>query len=144
MGNQGRQILVVDDDPAVSQVIKTMLERDGHKVQTAGSGKEALSLLEHGTFDMVFTDYSMAEMKGDKLAVIIKQRAPNLPVLMVTSHADVLMASGNPLTGVDLLIGKPFLIEDLREAVARVSPGIKNPDTRELISAHQGRMGANF
>jgi len=144
MGIQGRQILVVDDDSSVSRAIKMMLEHDGHKVQTASSGKEALSLLEQGSFDVVFTDYSMSEMKGDKLAVAIKQRLPNQSVVMITAHADVLLASGNPLTGVDFLISKPFSLAELREVVARVLPGINNLNAVEFISAHRDSVGAHF
>jgi CheY-like chemotaxis protein len=144
MGIQGRQILVVDDDSSVSRAIKMMLEHDGHKVQTVSSGKEALSLLEQGSFDMVFTDYSMSEMKGDKLAAAIKERLPSQPVVMITAHADVLLASGNPLTGVDFLISKPFSLAELREVVARVLPGINNLNAVEFISAHRDSVGAHF
>lgn len=143
-GNKGRQILVVDDEPAICEAIKLMLEHDGHKVQTTDSGKEALSLLERGNFDVVFTDYFMPGMKGDTLAIVIKERRPNLPVVMITAHADVLMASGNPLTGVDFVIDKPFLLADLREAVARISPGINRPGAAELISNHRRNAGADL
>jgi two-component system response regulator GlrR len=118
----GRQLLVVDDEPAVCGAIKMLLEFDGHAVETAASAREALALLEQRRFDVVFTDYSMAEMKGDKLAIAIKQRHPALPVVMITAHADVLKASGNPLSGVDFLINKPFLLEDLRQAIVWVLP----------------------
>lgn len=109
--------MVVDDDPDVSKAIKMMLEHDGHSVQTAGSAKEALSLFEQGTFDVVITDYSMREVKGDKLAIALKQRRPGQPVVMITAHADVLQVSGNPLNGVDFLLSKPFFLDDLREAL---------------------------
>jgi CheY-like chemotaxis protein len=130
----GRRILVVDDEPAVCGAIKMMLEFDGHEIRTAGSGKEALSVLEHDKFDVVFTDYSMPEMKGDALAIAIKQNLPNQPVVMITAHADVLKSSGNPLTGVNFLIGKPFLLQDLRTAVARVLPETRELSAEELIS----------
>jgi CheY-like chemotaxis protein len=130
----GRQILVVDDEPAVCGAIKMMLEFDGHEVQTAGGGKEALALLEQCRFDVVFTDYSMSEMKGDKLAVAIKQRLPGQPVVMITAHADVLKASGNPLTGVDFLINKPFLLEDLRQAIVWVLPITGKPNAADSQS----------
>lgn len=134
-----RRILVVDDEPAVCNAIKMMLEFDGHTVETAGSGNEALSLLEKGKFDVVFTDYSMPEMKGDALAIAIKQRLPGQPVVMVTAHADVLKASGNPLTGVDFLINKPFLMEDLRTAVATVLPETGELHPAALASGSQHR-----
>jgi CheY-like chemotaxis protein len=116
-GKQGWRILVVDDEPAVSETIKIVLERDGHKVQTANDGNEALSLLEQGKFDLVTTDFSLKGMKGDALAIAIKQRLPNQPVLMISTNGPIEKASGNPLTGVDLLIGKPFSLEELHNAI---------------------------
>jgi CheY-like chemotaxis protein len=72
---------------------------------------------------LITVDYAMVEMKGDELAAIIKQRLPQLPILMITAYAEMLKASGNPLTGVDGIISKPFMLEDLRQAIARVLPG---------------------
>jgi CheY-like chemotaxis protein len=117
------RILVVDDEPAVCGAIKMMLEHDGHQVQTANNGREALSLLEEGRFDLVTTDFAMQGMKGDALAAAIKQRLPRQPVLMITAHTEMLRASGNPLTGVDFLLGKPFKMQELQEALTKVLPG---------------------
>ena len=60
LGNQTYYILIVDDEPSVCESIKMLLEHDGHKAQTVGSGEVALALLEHETFDLIITDYSMA------------------------------------------------------------------------------------
>jgi two-component system cell cycle response regulator CpdR len=122
-GNQVRQILVVDDEPAVSDAIKMMLQFDGHEVQTANGSKEALSLLEKGKFDLITVDYAMPGMKGDELAAVIKQRLPHQPIIMISAYAEMLKSSGDPLPGVDFILSKPFLLEDLREAIARVLPG---------------------
>lgn len=115
-----RHILVVDDEPLVCDAVKMMLEFDGHVVETIGSAKEALAMLENGKFDVVITDFEMPVMKGDELAAAIKARDPNQPVVMITAYAEMLQASGNRLTGVDFLISKPFLLENLREAIAKV------------------------
>jgi len=123
-GNPVWQILVVDDEPAVCGAIKMMLQHFGHKVQTANNGRQALALLEEGRFDLVTTDFSMSGMKGDALAVAIKERLPNLPVLMISSNAALAKSFGDQLPGVDFAIGKPFSLEDLRAAVAKVLPGI--------------------
>jgi CheY-like chemotaxis protein len=61
-------------------------------------------------------------MKGDELAAAIKARVPNQRVVMITAYAEMLEASGKPLTGVDYIISKPFLLENLREAIAKVTP----------------------
>jgi CheY-like chemotaxis protein len=122
-GNQVWRILVVDDEPAVGDAIKMMLKFDGHAVQTASGSKEALSLLEQDKFDLIITDYSMPGMKGDELAAVIKQRLPHQPIIMISAYAEMLKSYGNPLTGVDFMLSKPFFMADLREAVARVLPG---------------------
>jgi two-component system response regulator GlrR len=116
-GKEAWQILVVDDEPAVCGAIKMMLEYDGHKVQTANNGREALSLLEQGKFDLVTTDFFMTGMKGDALAAAIKERLPNQPVLMISANGAIAKSSGDKLPGVDLVISKPFLLEDLRNAI---------------------------
>jgi CheY-like chemotaxis protein len=114
------RILVVDDEPFVCDAVKMMLNFDGHIVETASNGKEALALFENGKFDLVITDFAMPSMKGDELAAAIKARSPNQPVVMITAYAEMLQTAGHPLKGVDFVISKPFLLENLREAIAKV------------------------
>ena len=117
-----RRILVVDDEPLVCDAVKMMLEFDGHVVETASNGKDALAMSAKAQFDLVITDFEMPVMKGDELAAAIKARAPDQRVVMITAYAEMLQASGNPLTGVDHIISKPFLLENLREAIAKATP----------------------
>ena len=116
-----KRILVVDDEPFVCDAVKMMLTFDGHEVQTANGGKEALALFERHPFDIVITDFAMPVMKGDELAAAIKARVPGQPVIMITAYAEMLQSSEHPLPAVDYMISKPFLLDDLREAIARVS-----------------------
>ena len=118
-----QRILVVDDEPFVCEAVKMMLAFDGHEVKIANSGREALLVLENETFDLVITDFAMPAMKGDQLAAAIKSRLPRQPVVMITAYAEMLQSAGEPLPGVDFLISKPFLLENLREAIAKVVPG---------------------
>jgi two-component system, OmpR family, response regulator MprA len=115
-----RRILVVDDEPLVCDSIKRMLDFDGHQVEVANSGQEALELFEKRKFDLIMIDYRMPTMRGDKLAALIKARAPQQPILMISATAQVLQQSEEPITGVDLMISKPFPLEELREAIAQV------------------------
>jgi CheY-like chemotaxis protein len=116
-----KKILVVDDEPLVCETIGMLLSFDGHEVVPAGSGKEALALFEKDRFDLVITDYTMPGMKGDELALAVKARVPGQPVIMITAHGDSLRTSGRPLTGVDQLVGKPFQLADLREAIQKAT-----------------------
>jgi CheY-like chemotaxis protein len=97
-----------------------MLEFDQYKVKTAATAAAALDLCRHEKFDLVIVDYLMPVMKGDKLAVAIKESFPDLPVLMITADAEKLESPAQKPAGVDLLIGKPFQLTELREAVSRM------------------------
>ena len=123
------RILVVDDEPFVCDAVKMMLTFDGHLVETASNGKDALEMFDKGKFDLVITDFAMPNMKGDELAATIKARVPGQPVVMITAYAEMLQSSGNPLTGVDFVISKPFLLENLREAIAKVAPAKAQKDS---------------
>jgi CheY-like chemotaxis protein len=125
-----KHILVVDDEPFVCEAVKMMLAFDGHIVETANNGKDALKIFEPGKYDLVITDFSMPGMRGDELAATIKARAPSQPIVMITAYAEVLQTSGNPLVGVDFIISKPFLLENLREAIAKVSSPTPHRDGR--------------
>lgn len=98
-----------------------MLNFDGHIVETANNAKAALALFEKSSYDLVITDFEMPVMKGDELAAAIKARAPKQPVVMITAYAEMLQSSGNPLKGVDHVISKPFLLENLREAIIKAT-----------------------
>jgi two-component system, cell cycle response regulator CpdR len=122
-----RRILVVDDEPFVCEAVKMMLVFDGHEVKTANSGKDALATLEKEKFDLIITDFAMPVMKGDELAAAVKAKFPQQRIVMITAYAEMLQSSGNPLPGVDYLISKPFLLENLREAIAKVLSPPGNP-----------------
>jgi CheY-like chemotaxis protein len=112
------RILVVDDEPSVGNTVKMLLKFDGHDVEAANSSKEALTLFKPGRFDLVFTDFTMPGMNGNQLAAAIKAGAPDQPVVMITAHAGTLP----PSPDVDFVVGKPFRLDHLREAIATVMP----------------------
>jgi two-component system response regulator PrrA len=110
------RVLLVDDDPLVCDSIRRMLEFDQHKVKVTTTAADALNACEIEKFDFVILDYLMPVMKGDKLALALKERFPDLPILMVTADAEKLSLENKP-AGVDLLLGKPFQLAELREAI---------------------------
>jgi len=111
------RILVVDDEQLIRLSIKMVLKDDGHSVEESSSGEEALAKFQADHFDLVFTDQSMAGMKGTDLAVAIKQHANACPVVMVTAYAQMLPSK---LPGVDCIVSKPFKLAEIRDAIARV------------------------
>ena len=80
-----RKILVVDDEPLVCQSFRVLMHWQGHDMEEAHSGEEALEKFDLREFDLVFTDFCMPGMKGDQLARSIRARNETIPVVMVTA-----------------------------------------------------------
>jgi len=114
------RVLLVDDDPLVADSIRRMLEFDQRQVHSVGNGADALAVCEQENFHVVILDYLMPVMKGDELAVALKERHPDLPIIMITADAEKLDPSAPRPQGVDILMGKPFRFDELRNAVTRL------------------------
>ena len=110
-----KSILVVDDEPFVCDAIKMLLSYDGHRVETAADGEEALKKWDAARFDVVFTDFSMPGMKGDELADAIKVRSPETPIIMLTAFPP----SRQPAS-IELILTKPFMLDSLRDGLEKV------------------------
>jgi len=112
-------ILVVDDEPSMRTTLSILLKREGYQVSQAGSGAEALGMLEQGGYDMVLTDLKMAGMDGIELLRRIKVVAPQTEVLIFTAYGTVKSAVEAMKLGAYDYIGKPFDEEELLLKVAR-------------------------
>lgn len=131
MGNI-RRILVVDDDPLVCDCVVMLLVFAGYDVTAVYSGRAAIEAYRKAAFDLVFTDYTMPEMRGDHLATALKELCPQLPVVIVTGNAALLAEPDKLPPDVDFLIGKPFMLDDLRSAINRVCPAV---DSEQRVRA---------
>src|SRR5439155_173715 len=84
------RVIVVDDDPIVAAGTVAMLEGLGHVATEAGSGDAALELLQaDADVDLVITDHAMPGMSGTELAMRIRRRWPEMPVVIATGYADL-------------------------------------------------------
>lgn len=110
------RIMVVDDEPMVRDVLSKLLTMKGHLVLEAGSGAEALEVLDDRTVDIVFTDQGMPEMNGRTLAGFIRKSYPNLPIVLLTGDTE----AGEPDRDVSLVLSKPFKLEALEAAMGQL------------------------
>ncbi len=113
----GKRILLVEDDQGTREAIKLLLSIDRHTVVEAAGGEEALELLRSQPVDLAILDYFMPGMRGSQLALHIRDIASTLPIVMITAYLEKLVDSDKP---VDAVIGKPFSIEELRRAIAKL------------------------
>ncbi|HEX7253184.1 MAG TPA: response regulator transcription factor [Thermoanaerobaculia bacterium] len=106
------RILVVDDEPGIRKVVRDALERDGHEVETAADGKEALELREERDFDLVITDLAMPGVSGIELVREIRQKSA-VPILVLTVRAEEREKVRLLDSGADDYVTKPFSVAEL-------------------------------
>ncbi|MBE3639883.1 response regulator [Mangrovicoccus algicola] len=117
-----RRILLVDDDLQVEKVMARQLRLDGHEVQIRHDAAAALRLLEEGYRpDLVITDLAMpGQMQGRALAAAIRERLPELPVVLMSGYGPPARATGEPA---EIFLQKPVAWPVLRELVVTLLPG---------------------
>ncbi|GEM_PF-87259 len=114
------RLLIVDDEKNIRNHLGTFFETCGHRVRTAESAAEALSLLgENGGFDLVLSDYRMAEINGLALLQRIKRDHPSLPVILMTAYGTVESAVEAMKSGAYDYVTKPFTLDQIQHVVAR-------------------------
>ncbi|ULT72042.1 sigma-54 dependent transcriptional regulator [Pseudomonas sp. BC42] len=112
-------LLVVDDEPKLCDLLSSALSQDGIQVFTASNGLHALKVLEQEDIDLVISDWRMPGMDGPQLLGEIKQRYPNLPVIVMTAYSTVKNAVQSMRNGAYDYIAKPFDIDELDITVSK-------------------------
>jgi len=110
-------VLVVDDDPAILQVLTARLEAAGFRVLAAASAEEALDLALERPPDLVVSDLRLPGLSGQELFLALHRRRPGLPVVLLTAHGTIADAVAMVKQGAADYLTKPF---DGRELVAKL------------------------
>jgi DNA-binding NtrC family response regulator len=117
------RVLIVDDEAAIRESLQTLLEMEGYEVETAASGEECLTRIAEQPFDLILLDFALPERNGLEILQDIRERDPQLPVIMVTAYGTVENAVKAMQAGATNFIQKPWdnekLLADVRAAVAR-------------------------
>ncbi|MDE2755458.1 MAG: response regulator [Acidobacteriota bacterium] len=105
-----KHILVVDDDPHILELIRTILTQGNYRVTTAGDGQRALDSLRGSRVDAVITDALMPGLDGPALTEKIKAdpNLKDLPVIMITASSQPGMVRKSFSSGCMLFLPKPF------------------------------------
>lgn len=118
-------ILVVEDDQQLSEFLVDVLSASGYGVTVAHNGREALEVMEKRIFDLLITDIVMPEKDGVSLIASLKKSNPKLRIIAMSgrSKTDLEIDSLQlvRVLGADVTLQKPFSIEELEGAIARVS-----------------------
>lgn len=125
LGTRPRRILLIDDDAAVLDVTKRILESLGHHVTAASSSPGALNLFRNDPdlFDLVITDMSMPCMTGDDLARRMMEIRLGMPVILYSGMPDDITRERARKIGIRELAMKPLTMRDLDRIIRRALDG---------------------
>jgi two-component system response regulator MprA len=140
------RVLVVEDDEAIADVLRRSLRAEGHQVQSAGDGAEALTLAEQFTPDLVVLDLGLPRLDGIEVLKRLRADSSDVPVLILTARTETGDRVQGLDSGADDYLPKPFeraeLLARIRALLRRRPPRgsasivvgdlLLNPDTREV------------
>ena len=133
-------ILIVDDEKNYLVVLSAFLSEVGYETLTAQDAQEALGIVEAADLDLVLTDMKMPSMDGIELLRRVKEKTPELPVIMMTAHGTVEKAVEAMQLGAFNFIQKPFQNETLKHMVEKaVSTYRVLKENRQLVEALTSR-----
>ncbi|MFO8062468.1 MAG: response regulator [bacterium] len=112
-----RKILIVDDEKNILKTIKTSLEGDDVRVDTAMNGEECLDLIEEKEFDLILLDLKMPVIDGIEVLKRLSEKEVFIPVVIITAHGTIDKAVEAMKLGAVDFIQKPFSPNEIREIV---------------------------
>jgi DNA-binding NtrC family response regulator len=149
------QILVIDDHDSMREGLELLLRRRGHGTLSADGGERGLQLLEESGADLVITDLKMARMDGIEVLRRVKDRFPDVDVLVITAYGTIEKAVEAMKEGAADFITKPFSSEEFGVKVDRlvrsleernrlrqenVALRVENTSLKEEVEARYGEM----
>ncbi|MBL7543635.1 MAG: response regulator [Bdellovibrionaceae bacterium] len=115
-----QSVLIVDDEEEIRDLIGLQLEDPDRTFHYAANGVEAIDVISRTNIDLVISDIAMPKMNGFELLRKIKLLGLNIPVIILTGHADSMVANQLRTYSVKSFINKPWPRAELEGAVASV------------------------
>jgi two-component system response regulator PilR (NtrC family) len=135
------KILIVEDEKSMREVLRILLEGEGHEVATASDGLEGIACIEKDIFDLVITDMKMPKADGFEVLKRIKEISPDTIVVMITAFGNIESAIKTMKLGAYDYINKPFNIEDIR---LRVGKAIEKKREREELEVLREKVEITY
>jgi DNA-binding response OmpR family regulator len=117
-------VLVIDDEPRVSEALVDLLTLSGHMVRSAADGSEALALLRNERFDAVVLDYALPEMTGGEVFEKLRAMGLDLPVGFITGSRDHPEVERLREQAVPVLF-KPFALDEFTLFIEQLDARLK-------------------
>jgi two-component system response regulator PilR (NtrC family) len=131
------KILIVDDDQSLREFLEILLAKEGYDVYSKSSGEKALQLLNKEDISLVITDVRMPGIDGMSLLKQIKNKYPDIPVILITAFASLDTAMLAMKEGAWDYLAKPFRIEEIREVVSKAIKARANTHCMDRSNADE-------
>jgi PAS domain S-box-containing protein len=117
---RGERVLVVDDEEALVAVTSEVLKRFGYEPVGCSDGEAALAAFESGRIDAVIADEVMPGLSGTQLALALRRRRADLPIVLVSGYTGPMLSERALAAGVTEILKKPVQSRDIASALARI------------------------
>jgi len=113
------RVMVVDDDTETLALLREVVAKEGYEVETAEDAQTALRRLGEWQPELVITDIHMPEMDGLALLAAVREKEPDIPVVLLTAYGSLKTAVDAIKAGAFDYLSKPFVVDDIRLVVRR-------------------------
>jgi PAS domain S-box-containing protein len=124
-----KRVLVIDDEDVIREFMQEMLAAADFEADVAATGPEGIELFERNTYHLVFSDLGLPGMSGWEVARILKQKKPDVPLILLSGWGIQLDDVRVKQSGVDLVLSKPCQIKEILGAVDEV---LKRPKSNTV------------
>lgn len=137
-------ILILDDEPVIRDVLRTVLGKHGYKIREAATGAEGLEQMARGNVDLLLLDLMLPDRPGMEILVEVRSRYPEVPVVVVTAYSSVESAIAAMREGAFHYLPKPFRNEEVvhvvRQALEKRRLVAENRALKEKLGESQGAL----
>ncbi|MFZ3116658.1 MAG: sigma-54 dependent transcriptional regulator [Syntrophales bacterium] len=130
------KVLVVDDELNMRLVLNAMIKKEGYEVALASDGRQALKMLQEGSYAAIITDLKMPHLDGMSLLSHVERDYPNIPVIMITAYGTIATAVDALKKGAFDYITKPFEQDELMDVIRKATKA-NNLSMREPFISHE-------
>ena len=141
--SQAGRVLIIDDEAAIREMLQILLEDDGYEVVNAQDGEEGLAVLDSQAVDLVLLDFQLPDRNGLEILKDIRERDPELAVIMITAYGTPENAVAAIKGGAANFIAKPWTNEKL-QADVRAAIGRKRVQEENIQLKRQLKQRYNF
>jgi two-component system response regulator PilR (NtrC family) len=127
------KILIIDDEKGVLDMLNLVFKKEGYRVKGLLSAEKALELIDEEDFDLILSDIRLPQLSGMELLRKVKEKKPEIPVIMITAYGTIKQAVEAFKAGAIDYVVKPFDVEELKIIVAQGLEKIKLKEENILL-----------